>query len=78
MPQQHAVHVPRATRLVRRRRRLRVYARVNLTSQAKRRDALLGANVHSLNATTNTPCVEATEGNEEDARELADALDNDQ
>ena len=51
---------------------------MNLTSQAKRRDALLGANVHSLNATTNTPCVEATEGNEEDARELADALDNDQ
>eukprot|EP00966_Prymnesium_polylepis_P238305 5511667-Prymnesium_polylepis.1 len=55
----------------------RVAARMNLTYQARRRDALLGANVHSLNATTATPQFEHSTGDElQEAGEIAGALDD--
>ena len=38
---------------------------MNLTYQAKRRDALLGANVHSVNAAANTPQFEDAAGGDE-------------
>ena len=55
---------------------LRIYARMDLTYQARRRDALLTARVHALNATS-APQVDETPTFEEldDAGELADGLD---